>query len=151
MSGYNSFQNLYDVKKTVRFGLKSIKYEIKNKSYQEISDKFKDNNQVKTQIEKYINRINESSDVEKWAESKNNLQETVTNLEKLIGSIKDSLYKLDNLKDDSKQNLKISFKLAVIKNSCGFGKNLLFNKEINKLYKNKQIYYSKINKPRFIL
>lgn len=124
---------LNEIVKTVRFGMKTLQSKRKkikkNNSYQEIANKFKDNKEIATQLNKYVNRINQSSNLNEWKDCMDEFIKNIESLEKLVNNIQESLVSLDKIKSDSKCNLKIRFKVNVIKKSCGFGKNLFFSVE----------------------
>lgn len=126
MEGFKNMQNLFEVRKTVRFGLKSYENKSsKNENYNIISQNFKENSEVKEKLEKYKERITESSDKEQWKEKQDKLQDLIKKIKQLSESIQATILNLDQIKNDSQYNFSINFKVSFIKKSCGFGKSLI--------------------------
>jgi len=116
-----NMQNLYEVKKTVRFGLTAYENQSsKNKNYNVISQHFKENRKIKEKLEKYKKRITDSSNQKQWEEEQGKLYNTVKSIRELSRSIQETIFALDEIKNNSQYNFSVNFKISFIKRSCGF-------------------------------
>lgn len=129
-----NLKNLYEVRKTVRFSLQSLKkYKEKNENYNFVVKNLQKNEYIKSEIDKLSNRFIISSDEKEWENLAWNLKSKLKTISQYLENYSEICSKFSNL--EQKNYFKLNIDLKKLKSKWGFWKTLYFSYDENKMNK----------------